>query len=80
MLIQICKIINYILISFNNKINYNKIYKFYNFFLNKMNGQTYLKKSTMTIIKIQRFTFSKVFINGTLYKPLSANANIFLQS
>jgi hypothetical protein len=80
MLIQICKIINYILIFFNNKINYNKIYKFYKFFLNKMNGQTYLKKSTMTIIKIRRFTFSEVFINGTLYKPLSANANIFLQS
>jgi hypothetical protein len=51
-LFKVCKIINYILIFFSNKINHNKIYYFYKNILNTMNGQMHLKKSPMITIKI----------------------------
>jgi hypothetical protein len=37
----------------SNKTNHNKIYAFIKYISNKMNSQTYLKKSTTRIIKIQ---------------------------
>jgi hypothetical protein len=53
-LIQIYKIISYILNSLSNKTNHNIIYDFYKNIFKKMNSQSYIKKSTTIIIKIQR--------------------------
>jgi hypothetical protein len=47
---------NYILNFLNKKIKHSKIYNFYKNILNKMNDQTYIKKST-TIIKPRQFLF-----------------------
>jgi ABC-type uncharacterized transport system permease subunit len=44
-IIQICKIMSYILAFFSNKPNHNKIHDFYKNILNKINDQTCLNKS-----------------------------------
>jgi hypothetical protein len=79
-LFQFCSIDKWFTISistlFSDKTNQYKLYDLYKIILNKMNDQTYLKKSTTITIKIWREYMILIYSLSIMYTLTNRSNNV----